>query len=92
VLRGPSVRPIVRIRNAGYMPGMCSATVLEVNQTYVVPVYELSASGVSIGEDKFDEVLQACNFNEPTYPLGVDESNAEIVCPTPLPPGECKEH
>ena len=56
---------------SGYVPGMCTATELEVDGVYVLPLYGLSATGYAIGQDQIPEVLQACNYNPPTYPLGL---------------------
>jgi len=94
ILRGEAVPRIVNITGAGFVAGHCTATDLLVGEVYMVPVdRDLQAQGPSFKEPgQIEEILQACRLNEtPTYPLGVDESEAEEECPAGLPEGECKE-
>jgi len=92
ILRGEPVSRFVNITNAGYLPGMCTATELLEGGVYLVPVTStLQGSGVSFKDQgKIEEALQACNLNPPTYPLGVRASSATVTCPAGLPAEECK--
>jgi len=97
ILRGERVPRIVNITNAGYLPGMCTATNLLPGGVYVVPLSPATdiyhAAGYSFKDpSKIEEALKTCKLNPPTYPLGVDEDTAVEPCPAGLPAGECKEH
>jgi len=92
ILKGGRVRRIVTIRNAGYMPGMCTATELLPGGVYLVPVMEdLQATGVSFKDPaQIEEALKACNLNPPTYPMGVSATSAVVQCPAGLPASQCQ--
>jgi len=98
IVKGRRVPENVNITNAGYLPGMCTATELEKGKLYLVPVYStmeagvLQATGVSFtSRAQVREALKACKLNPPTWPLGVDESNFKLRCPIPLRDTKCKK-
>jgi len=96
VLKGPRTPKTITIRGAGYIPGMCTATVLEVGKTYLVPLSsgdEYMAVGVAFEDaGQVAEALHACGLNSrPTYPLGVTKASGGRTCPSGLPPAQCRD-
>jgi len=99
VLRGERAPAVVNVTEAGYIPGMCSATNLNIDEVYLVPVSttpvveSLRSRGVAYKKpEHIQEALKACNLNPPTYPRGVDKSTAKVECPAGLEKGQCQEH